>query len=117
MPDRSRPASAGSARAFLEWLIGKCSGRRGAPVILVGTAAGTKFRCSRWRVNRGRAMSGAKPYDLVVIGAGAAGEAGAVNAAIFGAKVAVVEKNAVVGGAAANTGTLPSKTLRETALA
>jgi NAD(P) transhydrogenase len=56
-------------------------------------------------------------FDLVVIGAGPAGEKGANTAAIFGKRVAIVEKARVVGGAVANTGTLPSKTLRETALA
>ena len=55
-------------------------------------------------------------YDLVVIGSGPAGEKGAAQAAYFGKKVALVEKESVLGGAAANTGTLPSKTLRETAL-
>jgi NAD(P) transhydrogenase len=57
-----------------------------------------------------------KHYDLVVIGSGPAGEKGAAQAAYFGKKVALVEKEPVLGGAAANTGTLPSKTLRETAL-
>ena len=56
-------------------------------------------------------------YDLVVIGSGPAGESGAAAAASFGKRVALIEKSAVVGGASANTGTLPSKTLRETALA
>jgi NAD(P) transhydrogenase len=56
-------------------------------------------------------------YDLVVIGSGPAGENGAATAASFGKKVAMVEKAPVLGGASANTGTLPSKTLRETALA
>ena len=46
----------------------------------------------------------------------AMGEKGAAKAAYFGKRVAVVEKEAVLGGASANTGTLPSKTLRETAL-
>jgi NAD(P) transhydrogenase len=55
-------------------------------------------------------------YDLVVIGSGPAGEKGAAQAAYFGKKVALVEGKGVVGGTAANTGTLPSKTLRETAL-
>jgi len=55
-------------------------------------------------------------YDLVVIGSGPAGEKGAAQAAYFGKKVALVEKASAFGGAAANTGTLPSKTLRETAL-
>jgi NAD(P) transhydrogenase len=55
-------------------------------------------------------------YDLVVIGSGPAGEKGAAQAAYFGKTVALVEKADALGGAAANTGTLPSKTLRETAL-
>ena len=55
-------------------------------------------------------------YDLIVIGSGPAGEKGAAQAAYFGKKVALVEKESFPGGAAANTGTLPSKTLRETAL-
>ncbi len=55
-------------------------------------------------------------FDLVVIGSGPAGERGAVEAALMGKRVAVVEREPVLGGTAANTGTLPSKTLRETAL-
>ena len=55
-------------------------------------------------------------YDLVVIGSGPGGEKGAAQAAYFGKKVAMVEREEVLGGAAANTGTLPSKTLRESAL-
>jgi NAD(P) transhydrogenase len=55
-------------------------------------------------------------YDLVVIGAGPAGEKGAAQAAYFGHSVLVVERAPEPGGAAVHTGTLPSKTLRETAL-
>src|SRR4051812_25313267 len=55
-------------------------------------------------------------FDLVVIGSGPAGEKGAAQAAYFDKKVALIEREPVVGGTAANTGTLPSKTLRETAL-
>jgi len=55
-------------------------------------------------------------YDLVVIGGGPAGERGAAQAAYFGKRVAVVERQPEPGGAAVHTGTLPSKTLRETAL-
>lgn len=55
-------------------------------------------------------------YDLIVIGAGPAGEKAAVKAAYFGYKVAIVEKASKVGGAGINTGTLPSKTLKETAI-
>src|SRR5690242_18832489 len=55
-------------------------------------------------------------YDLLVIGGGPAGEKGAAQAAWFGKRVALVERDPVYGGAMVNTGTLPSKTLRETAL-
>ncbi|HTE46123.1 MAG TPA: Si-specific NAD(P)(+) transhydrogenase [Gemmatimonadaceae bacterium] len=55
-------------------------------------------------------------YDLVVIGAGPAGEKGAAQAAYFGKHVCIVERAPRPGGAAINTGTIPSKTLRETAL-
>ncbi|MGH7267109.1 MAG: Si-specific NAD(P)(+) transhydrogenase [Candidatus Rokuibacteriota bacterium] len=54
--------------------------------------------------------------DLVVVGCGPAGEKGAAQAAYFGRRVAVVEREPYVGGAGVNTGTIPSKTLRETAL-
>ncbi len=57
-----------------------------------------------------------KTYDLIVIGSGPAGEKAAAKAAYFGKKVAVIESQPVVGGAGVNTGTLPSKTLKESAL-
>ena len=55
-------------------------------------------------------------YDLIVIGTGPAGEKAAVKAAYFGYKVAVIEKEKIFGGAGVITGTLPSKSLKETAL-
>lgn len=55
-------------------------------------------------------------YDLIVIGSGPAGEKGAAQAAYFGKRVLLVERSADLGGAGINTGTIPSKTLRETAL-
>jgi len=55
----------------------------------------------------------APQYDLVVIGSGAAGHHGAIQAAKLGKKVLVVEQNSAFGGATINTGTIPSKTLRE----
>ena len=57
-----------------------------------------------------------KPYDLVCIGCGPGGEKAATQAAYFGHRVAVVEREPRPGGAMVNTGTLPSKALRETAL-
>lgn len=55
-------------------------------------------------------------YDLIVIGSGPAGEKGAAQAAYFGKRVAIIERADHVGGAGINTGTVPSKTLREAAL-
>lgn len=55
-------------------------------------------------------------YDLVVIGAGPAGEKGAAQAAYFGKRVCVIERAPRPGGTAINTGAVPAMTLRETAL-
>jgi len=55
-------------------------------------------------------------YDLIVIGSGPAGRRAAVQAAKFGKSVLVVEKGRRVGGVSVHTGTIPSKTLRETVL-
>ena len=55
-------------------------------------------------------------YDLVIIGAGPAGEKGAAQAAYFGKRVCIIERAPKPGGAAVNTGTIPSKALRESAL-
>jgi NAD(P) transhydrogenase len=58
-----------------------------------------------------------KTYDLIVIGGGPAGILGAATAITFGKSVALVDSHHELGGAGFNTGTVPSKTLRETALA
>jgi NAD(P) transhydrogenase len=55
-------------------------------------------------------------YDLLVIGCGPAGQRAAIAAAKLGKRAAVVEQASLVGGASINTGTIPSKTLRETVL-
>jgi NAD(P) transhydrogenase len=55
-------------------------------------------------------------YELIVIGGGPAGEKGAAQAAYFGHKTALVEKEPQLGGACINTGTLASKTLRESSI-
>ncbi len=62
-------------------------------------------------------MPSENEYDLIVIGAGPGGVAAADTAALLGKRVAIVERHGAVGGAAVNTGTIPSKTLREVALA
>jgi NAD(P) transhydrogenase len=61
-------------------------------------------------------MAETNAYDLVIIGAGPAGEKAAAQAAYYRKKVLVIEAEPEPGGAAVHTGTLPSKTLRETAL-
>ncbi|HVU39204.1 MAG TPA: FAD-dependent oxidoreductase, partial [Opitutales bacterium] len=55
-------------------------------------------------------------YDLIVIGSGPAGEKAAGMAAFYGRSVALVEREPRLGGAGTNTGTLPSKTLKATAV-
>jgi len=52
-------------------------------------------------------------YDLIVIGSGPAGQRAAIQAAKMGKHVALVEKREVLGGVCVNTGTIPSKTMRE----
>ncbi len=61
-------------------------------------------------------MTWAEHFDLVVIGCGPAGEKGAAQAAYFDKKTAIIERAPQVGGSGINTGTVPSKTLRESAL-
>ncbi|CDN47703.1 Si-specific NAD(P)(+) transhydrogenase [Neorhizobium galegae] len=55
-------------------------------------------------------------YDLIVVGSGPAGRRAAIQAAKLDKKVLVVEQGKRVGGVSVHTGTIPSKTLRETAL-
>lgn len=61
-------------------------------------------------------MTDAYDYDVIVIGSGPAGHRAAIQAAKLGKRVAIVERRNVVGGVCINTGTIPSKTLREAAL-
>src|SRR5215831_14123692 len=55
-------------------------------------------------------------YDLLVIGTGPAGQKAAVQAAKLGKKVGIIERKELVGGVCINTGTIPSKSLREAVL-
>ena len=57
-----------------------------------------------------------RDYDMLVLGSGPAGHRAAIQAAKLGKRTAVVEHMAAVGGACINTGTIPSKTLREAVL-
>jgi NAD(P) transhydrogenase len=55
-------------------------------------------------------------YDLIVIGSGPAGQRAAIQGAKSGKRVALIEKREVIGGVCINTGTIPSKTMREAVL-
>jgi len=55
-------------------------------------------------------------FDLIVIGSGPAGQRAAIQGAKYGRRVAVIEQREIVGGACINTGTIPSKTMREAVL-
>src|ERR1700692_3736534 len=62
----------------------------------------------------GRTVLGS--HDFIIIGSGQAGRRAAIQAAKLGKSVLVVEKGRRVGGVSVHTGTIPSKTLRETVL-
>lgn len=55
-------------------------------------------------------------FDLLVIGSGPAGQKGAIAAAKLGKRVAVIDRQEMIGGVSLHTGTIPSKTLREAIL-
>src|SRR4029077_12704826 len=57
-----------------------------------------------------------QPFDLIVIGSGPGGQRAAIQGAKAGKRVAVVEVQAAIGGVSINTGTIPSKTMREAVL-
>jgi NAD(P) transhydrogenase len=56
------------------------------------------------------------PYDLIVIGSGPGGQRAAIQGAKAGKRVAIVERQSAIGGVCINTGTIPSKTMREAVL-
>src|SRR3954464_1827361 len=55
-------------------------------------------------------------FDVLVLGSGPGGQKAAIAAAKLGKKAAVVERRDMIGGVCINTGTIPSKTLREAVL-
>ncbi len=57
-----------------------------------------------------------QPFDLVVIGSGPGGQRAAIQGAKAGKRVAMIEKQSAIGGVCINTGTIPSKTMREAVL-
>ncbi|MGA7624693.1 MAG: Si-specific NAD(P)(+) transhydrogenase [Candidatus Acidiferrales bacterium] len=56
------------------------------------------------------------PYDLIVIGSGPGGQRAAIQGAKAGKRVAIVERQSAIGGVCINSGTIPSKTMREAVL-
>src|SRR5690349_12952815 len=74
------------------------------------TPVGVRIGANRRRQLR---MASMQEYDLVVIGSGPGGQKAAIAAAKLGKTVAVVERGRMLGGVCVNTGTIPSKTLRE----
>jgi NAD(P) transhydrogenase len=74
------------------------------------TAVGMQYRRNR---RRPFAMGSMVEYDLVVIGSGPGGQKAAIAAAKLGKSVAVIERGRMLVGVCVNTGTIPSKTLRE----
>ena len=71
-------------------------------------------------ITRSKSAPAPKPrrydYDMVIIGSGPAGHRAAIQSAKLGKRVAVIEKKTLIGGVSVNTGTIPSKTLREAVL-
>src|SRR5437667_5087915 len=57
-----------------------------------------------------------KAFDLIVIGSCPAGQRAAIQGAKVGKRIALIEKREVLGGNSINTGTIPSKTMREAVL-
>ncbi len=55
-------------------------------------------------------------YDLLVIGSGPGGQKAAIAAAKLGKRVCLAQRRNMIGGVCVNTGTIPSKTLREAVL-
>src|SRR3954451_14940669 len=61
-------------------------------------------------------LGGMADYDLLVLGSGPGGQKAAIAAAKLGASVALIERRNMIGGVCIQTGTIPSKTLREAVL-
>ena len=57
-----------------------------------------------------------RTYDLIVIGSGPAGQRAAIQGSKCGRRVVLVEQREIIGGVCVNTGTIPSKTMREAVL-
>src|SRR5690606_9953814 len=80
-------------------------------------SAGGPCRTPGFRLRGITATLGVMPeFDLVVLGSGPGGQKAAIAAAKLGRRVAIVERRDMIGGVSVNTGTIPSKTLREAVL-
>src|SRR4029077_17726662 len=90
--------------------LGKTSAAASAIIHAVLTPVGVRSWPNR---RKPCAMGSTLEYDLVVIGSGPGGQKAAIAAAKLGKSVAVVERGRMLGGVCVNTGTIPSKTLRE----
>src|SRR5246127_1990491 len=70
---------------------------------------GESLDCGPYRLS----MGSMQEYDIVVIGSGPGGQKAAIASAKLGKSVAIIERGRMLGGVCVNTGTIPSKTLRE----
>src|SRR5271168_3243103 len=66
--------------------------------------------------DRPRRIPRMQPFDLIVIGSGPGGQRAAIQGTKAGKRVAVIEKQTSIGGVCINSGTIPSKTMREAVL-
>ncbi len=114
--DRARPLQRQARGHLRRARAAEDSVSRRTPGRATCRSAGTSRSPSRSEPRADTLGRVAYDYDLVVIGVGPAGEKGAAQAAYFGKRVACIERADEPGGAAVHTGTLPSKTLRETAI-
>jgi NAD(P) transhydrogenase len=88
---------------------------RADPSLLL-QSSGTRIVGPSGRGSAEEFVTSSEKFDLIVIGCGPAGEKAGAQAAYFGKRVAVIERAEHMGGSCINTGTVPSKTLRESAL-
>ena len=98
-----------------EVAIGALRRLSGQAVRLAQLSAGAHSAASD-RLARLRNMEHTYDFDLAVIGSGPGGQKAAIMAAKLGHRVCVIDSKSMVGGVCVNTGTIPSKTLREAVL-
>src|SRR5215510_709304 len=104
-----RPRSTASIRPSLE--------TAGKPLRIPKLLASDRTLCGKLPCASAEAIvAETESFDLVIVGCGPAGEKAGAQAAYFGKRVAIIERASAPGGSCINTGTVPSKTLRESAL-